>query len=103
MHLAIRGSGEGTYNLLRMGCICLYPMVATSLSSRRTTCVLTMTIQDNKRPFAPLHGIATGPVQGADHKRWRLMMMYQDHSILSYELCRRSARDSAVDVASLVV
>ncbi|KAF2722100.1 hypothetical protein K431DRAFT_60069 [Polychaeton citri CBS 116435] len=47
-----------------------------------------------QRPFAPLHGIATGPIQGTEglpdgQKRWRLMMMYQDHSILSYEICRR--------------
>lgn len=56
-----------------------------------------------ERPFAPLHGIAASPIQGAGSKRWRLMMMYQDHSILSYELSRAAARDSAVDIDAVVV
>lgn len=59
------------------------------------------------RPFAPLAGIAAGPMQGTEHltmemKRWRLMMMYTDHSILSYEISR--PRDpQANDVESVVV
>ncbi|KAJ9622373.1 hypothetical protein H2203_006592 [Taxawa tesnikishii (nom. ined.)] len=45
------------------------------------------------RPMRPLHGIAVAPVQGTEalpdeQKRWRLLLMYQDHSILSYELGR---------------
>lgn len=64
--------------------------------------------RDRQRPFAPLHGIAVGPMQGTENapshlKRWRLMLMYQDHSVLSYELKRRRAKHSGVDVASLVV
>ncbi|KAK5118643.1 hypothetical protein LTR85_008108 [Meristemomyces frigidus] len=71
----------------------------------RLDCILPFASQEEEsaRPFAPLHGIATAPVQGAGHKRWRLMMMYQDHSILSYEISRPRARDSVVDVAGLVV
>lgn len=53
----------------------------------------------NQRPFAPLHGIAVAPLQGTtagsdghamayEGTRYRLMMCYQDHSILSYELRR---------------
>ncbi|KAK3684667.1 hypothetical protein LTR37_020068 [Vermiconidia calcicola] len=67
----------------------------------------------NQRPFAPLHGIAAGPMQGSEdvkleQKRWRLMLMYQDHSVLSYEIGRlgkgsAGARDSAVDIGGLVV
>ncbi|KAF7193150.1 putative WD repeat-containing protein C27B12.05 [Pseudocercospora fuligena] len=61
-----------------------------------------------ERPFAPLLGIATGPIQGTEHlpdeqKRWRLMLTYADHSILSYEISRRSSRDSAVDLQAVVV
>ncbi|KAK8200937.1 hypothetical protein M8818_006256 [Zalaria obscura] len=42
------------------------------------------------RPMSPLHGIAVGPMQGTENlpdnkKRWRLMIMYQDHTVLSYE------------------
>ncbi|KXT18562.1 hypothetical protein AC579_2297 [Pseudocercospora musae] len=61
-----------------------------------------------ERPFAPLLGIAAGPIQGTEHlpdeqKRWRLMLTYADHSILSYEISRRSSRDSAVDLQAVVV
>ena len=63
--------------------------------------------RQNKRSCYPLHGIAVSPVQGSERSkngRWRLLMMYQDHSILSYELSRRSkARDSGVDVGAVVV
>ncbi|KAK3670927.1 hypothetical protein LTR78_009205 [Recurvomyces mirabilis] len=76
----------------------------------RIECILPFAHQElqNQRPFQPLHGIAVGPVQGTDNmsderKRWRLMMMYQDHSILSYEISRRRARDSGVEVDTLVV
>ena len=63
--------------------------------------------RQNQRSCYPLHGIAVSPVQGSEGSksgRWRLMLMYQDHSILSYELSRRSrARDSGVDVGAVVV
>lgn len=60
------------------------------------------------RPFQPLAGIATGPMQGTEHlpddqKRWRLMLYYYDHSVLSYEIGRKKMRDSAVDVQDLIV
>lgn len=43
---------------------------------------------DNQRPSAPLHGIAAAPVQGLGRRggRWRLLLYYQDHSVLAYEL-----------------
>lgn len=43
------------------------------------------------RPAVPLMGIAVSPLQGQEmkeRKRWRLIMHYYDHSILSYELGR---------------
>ena len=79
----------------------------------RLECILPFEHQEkaNQRPCHPLHGIAVGPLQGSEGlkpegTRWRLMMMYQDHSILSYEIGRRKkagSRDSGVDVGSLVV
>lgn len=61
-----------------------------------------------QRPFQPLAGIATGPMQGTEHfpdgqKRWRLMLMYYDHTILSYEIRRRGTRDSGVRIHDVVV
>ncbi|KAK3072258.1 hypothetical protein LTR53_007157 [Teratosphaeriaceae sp. CCFEE 6253] len=76
----------------------------------RVECVLPFASQEagNQRPFAPLHGIAVGPIQGTEglgeeRKRWRLMMMYQDHSLLSYEIKRRRFGDAGVAVDSVVV
>lgn len=75
----------------------------------RAECVLPFESQEKagQRPFAPLHGIAVGPVQGTEaaqnegKKRWRLMMMFQDHSVLSYEIQR--TKDRNVGVEDLVV
>lgn len=74
----------------------------------RAECVLPFEAQERagQRPFSPLHGIAVGPVQGAEsvkdesRRKWRLMMMFQDHSILSYEIRRTGAR---VGVGNVVV
>lgn len=64
------------------------------------------------RPLAALHGVAVGPMQGglgrdgvsasasasADagagaveegDERWRLLLMFQDHSVLAYEIGRK--------------
>jgi len=43
------------------------------------------------RPKAGIHGIAVGPIQGTEHldegfQRWRLLIHYQDLSILAYEI-----------------
>lgn len=75
----------------------------------RTECVLPYESQEKtgQRPFSALHGIAVGPIQGTEQssneggKRWRLMMMFQDHSILSYEI--RRTKDSKIGVEDLVV
>lgn len=70
----------------------------------RAECILPFDSQEKagQRPFSPLHGIAVGPVQGTenskigDKTRWRLMMMYQDYSILSYELQRTQGAELGV-------
>lgn len=83
----------------------------------RVECILPFAQQEkaNQRPFAPLHGIAAAPLQGCEGEgksgpRWRVMMMYQDHSVLSYEIGRKvSAGEDGmgmgkgVDVEELVV
>jgi len=76
----------------------------------RIDCTLPFAEQEKEmlRPFAPLHGIAVGPIQGTEgllpeRKRWRLLMMYRDHTVLSYEIKRPVARDSGIGIASLVI
>ncbi|KAK3081448.1 hypothetical protein LTS18_006611 [Coniosporium uncinatum] len=48
------------------------------------------------RPAALMSGIAASPLQGVAENganaRWRLMMYYADHSILSYELAKASQK-----------
>ncbi|KAK0932776.1 hypothetical protein LTR29_015628 [Friedmanniomyces endolithicus] len=75
----------------------------------RVKCILPFAHQEaeNGRPYAPLHGIAVGPIQGTEglrdeRKRWRLMMMYQDHSVFSYEIKRSRARNSGIGLEVLV-
>jgi hypothetical protein len=41
---------------------------------------------------SPVLGLATSPVPGAEG-RWRLILHYMDHSILSYELWRGDTGD----------
>jgi len=75
----------------------------------RAECILPFESQEKagQRPFSPLHGIAVGPIQGTANAknggrtRWRLIMMYQDHSILSYEL--RRAKGAELGVGDFVV
>ena len=75
----------------------------------RAECILPFESQEKagQRPFSPLHGIAVGPIQGTENDknggktRWRLIMMYQDYSILSYELQR--AKGAELDVEDFVV
>jgi hypothetical protein len=75
----------------------------------RTECILPFKSQEKagQRPFSPLHGIAVGPIQGTENiknaakRRWRLIMMFQDHSLLTYEIRRTAKAD--VGVEELVV
>lgn len=70
-------------------------------------------------PGMRLVGIAVGPIQGmlnapedadigegpnvSSARRWRLMMMYDDHTVLSYELGRYRESEEAPGLADLVV
>jgi hypothetical protein len=71
----------------------------------RTECILPFKSQEKagQRPFSPLHGIAVGPIQGTESskneskKRWRLMMMFQDHSLLAYEIRRTAKADVGME------
>ena len=75
----------------------------------RAECILPFESQEKagQRPFSPLHGIAVGPIQGTENgknggkTRWRLIMMYQDYSTLSYELQR--TKGSELGVGDFVV
>jgi hypothetical protein len=75
----------------------------------RAECILPFESQEKagQRPFSPLHGIAVGPIQGTENAknggitRWRLIMMYQDYSILSYELQR--VKGAEIGVGEFVV
>jgi len=54
------------------------------------------------RPLAALHGVAVGPVQGheSSEQRWRIMIMYQDDTVLAYEVGRKRG---SVDVADVMI
>lgn len=59
-----------------------------------------------KRPWTALVGVAVGPVQGmlgqqGRARKWRLLLMYVDHSVLSYELGRPA--DGTVGAQALIV
>lgn len=104
-------------SLTRMAKKAEYPPEVEDMASKKTNygmrieCILPLAEQErgNQRPFAPLHGLAVGPMQGSEEakeecSRWRVMLMYQDHSILSYEVSRKArSRDSGVDLDILVV
>lgn len=86
----------------------------------RVACMLPFASQEaaNERPFAPLHGLAASPLQGcgesvkaagAEGSKWRVMLMYQDHSVLSYMIGRQSdgtegmGAEDGVEVEDLIV
>ncbi|CZT18815.1 uncharacterized protein RCC_04659 [Ramularia collo-cygni] len=64
-----------------------------------------------ERPCMPLAGIAVGCIQGTEklelgRRRWRLMMTYCDHTVLSFEIRRRGrtgGEEGEVGVQDIVV
>ena len=50
------------------------------------------------RPYLPLFGLAVAPLQAAKERagprRWRLILHYYDHTVLSYELSRDEETDN---------
>ncbi|KAK6433214.1 hypothetical protein LTR95_010610 [Oleoguttula sp. CCFEE 5521] len=80
-----------------------------TIYAMRAECILPFASQErsaevNKpalRPFSPLHGIAVGPMPGCEglrdeEKRWRLFLMYQDYTVLKYEIRRKDGQDAGV-------
>jgi hypothetical protein len=59
---------------------------------------------EGHRPGTQLIGLATSPIQGKgdlhqklNPQRWRLMLHYRDHSILTYEIWRRQESKSSIE------
>lgn len=68
----------------------------------RMLCILPLNDQEerNQRPLQPLVGLATAPIHGHTSdkamdtiKRWRIMLTYRDHTVLSYEIAGRNAQE----------
>lgn len=67
----------------------------------RLDCIIPFASQERRRerPISFLIGIAAAPIQGHETKsgrviseqRWRLLLTYHDHTVLSYELWRNGA------------
>ncbi|PSK45236.1 hypothetical protein B9Z65_2376 [Elsinoe australis] len=62
--------------------------------------------REGLRPQAQLYGVAVGPMQGTQEggvgeERWRVMIMFFDETILSYEI--RRERDGGLGVEGLVI
>lgn len=106
----------------RVGLLTLTRMRATKQLAFRLDCILPTKEQEarKERPMVPLLGMAVGPLQGREIKtgsgtdggspdgrgkeawraiegsrRYRLMLYYSDHTVLSYELSRRSGKGSS--------
>jgi len=106
------GSGKGRVAILTLHKIAdenssnLRARDAEGVNSRQYTytmrmlCILPLDNQEeqNQRPLQPLVGLATAPIHGHTSdkamdsiKRWRIMLTYRDHTVLSYEIAGRSA------------
>ena len=88
----------------RVGILTMTRWEAQKQSGYKIECILPFSSEESKgmRPRKPLMGMAVGPVQGhetalpqqspkmtAEHpRRFRLLMTYCDHTILSYEISR---------------
>ncbi|KAF2478837.1 hypothetical protein BDY17DRAFT_60335 [Neohortaea acidophila] len=83
------------------------PWTQKTIYAMRVQCILPFAEQEkaHERPFAPLHGLAAAPLQGceAGRQRWRVLMMYQDHSVLSYEISRGRAEAGGIGVEAVAV
>ena len=88
----------------RVGLLTLTRWEAQKQSGYKIECILPFSSEESKgmRPRKPLMGMAVGPVQGHESplpgrsprmtgerpRRFRLLMTYCDHTILSYEISR---------------
>ena len=90
----------------RVGILTMTKWEAQKQSGYKIECILPFNSEEGKglRPRKPLMGMAVGPIQGQETalpqesprigtqppRRFRLLMMYCDHTILSYEISRSS-------------
>lgn len=106
----------------RVALLTLTRMRATKQLSFRLDCILPTEEQEarGERPMVPLLGMTVGPLQGREHRtgigndgaspegrgkeawraiegsrRYRFMLYYCDHTVLSYELSRHSGKGSS--------
>ena len=96
----------------RVGILTMTRWEAQKQSGYKIECVLPFNSEEVKglRPRKPLMGMAVGPIQGQEtalpqgrprvgvqhQRRYRLLMVYCDHTILSYEISRPNAEDDLV-------
>ena len=105
-------SQVGRVALLTMTKMKTSPIATSPVLGFRIEYILPFKSQEDKRerPDAPLMGMAVGPVQGhgiesepaelratdgtekLDGRRYRLLMIYYDHTVLSYEIGRGKGR-----------
>nr|OQO18329.1 hypothetical protein B0A51_15059 [Rachicladosporium sp. CCFEE 5018] len=91
--LALTKVKVGTQTVYAMRAECILPFASQERTQNGSKTAL--------RPFQPLHGIAVGPIPGSEglryeDKRWRLFMMYQDYTVLKYEIRRKGGQDAGV-------
>lgn len=110
------GSQKGRVGVFTLRCLSENPFEegGGSVCSMRLERVLPTEEQEVKgvRPMQPLVGLAAGPVRGGGAgagaggdkyakgdlvglSKWRVILMYRDHTMLSYEITRESAGYSA--------
>ena len=98
----------------RVGILTMTRWEAPKQSGFKIECILPFVSEEHKglRPKKPLMGIAVGPIQGQETalpqesprmgrqspRRFRLLMAYSDHTILTYEISRPNEEDDIVVV-----
>ncbi len=96
----------------RVGILTMTRWEARKQSGYRIECILPFSSEERKgvRPKRPLMGMAVGPVQGMGSplpgesprvgakgmRRFRLLMVYCDHTVLSYEISRPEGDENVV-------
>lgn len=94
----------------RVGILTMTRWEAQKQSGYKIECILPFHSEEGKgmRPRRPLMGMAVGPIQGQEkplpqdsprmgtqaRRRFRLLMIYCDHTILSYEISRPDGEEN---------
>lgn len=98
----------------RVGILTMTRWEARKQSGYKIECILPFDSEESKglRPRKPLMGMAVGPIQGQETalpqesprrgpqypRRFRLLMTYYDHTILSYEIFRPNGEEDLLVV-----